>query len=53
MNKNVCTEVVARNLCIGCGVCAGICLQGNLKSSSANTTLLRSAKVIVKNATYA
>jgi ferredoxin len=31
MNKNVCTEVVAHNLCIGCGVCAGICPRGNLR----------------------
>jgi coenzyme F420-reducing hydrogenase beta subunit len=31
INKNVCTEVVAQNLCIGCGVCAGICPRGNLE----------------------
>jgi len=30
-HKNVCTEVVGRNLCIGCGLCAGICPRGNLK----------------------
>lgn len=30
-NKNVCTEIVSHNLCIGCGVCAGICPSGNLK----------------------
>ncbi|HEY3266026.1 MAG TPA: Coenzyme F420 hydrogenase/dehydrogenase, beta subunit C-terminal domain [Armatimonadota bacterium] len=27
---NVCSETVARDLCIGCGVCAGICTTGNL-----------------------
>ncbi|MDH4240184.1 MAG: Coenzyme F420 hydrogenase/dehydrogenase, beta subunit C-terminal domain [Phycisphaerae bacterium] len=30
-HKNVCTEVVARNLCIGCGICASICPRENLK----------------------
>lgn len=25
LSKNVCTEIVAKNLCIGCGLCAGIC----------------------------
>jgi coenzyme F420 hydrogenase subunit beta len=27
---NVCTQTVTRNLCIGCGVCAGVCPAGNL-----------------------
>jgi coenzyme F420 hydrogenase subunit beta len=27
---NICTEVVARDLCSGCGVCAGICPQKTL-----------------------
>jgi len=30
-HKNVCTEVVGKNLCIGCGVCAAICPNRNLK----------------------
>jgi coenzyme F420 hydrogenase subunit beta len=30
-HKNVCSEVVAKNLCIGCGICAGICPRENLK----------------------
>ncbi|MHC4165389.1 MAG: Coenzyme F420 hydrogenase/dehydrogenase, beta subunit C-terminal domain [Planctomycetota bacterium] len=29
--KNVCTEVVGKNLCIGCGLCAGVCPRENLK----------------------
>jgi len=29
--KNVCTEVVAKNLCIGCGICASVCPRENLK----------------------
>lgn len=29
--KNVCTEIVAHNLCIGCGLCAGICPHHNLR----------------------
>lgn len=28
---NVCTSIVAKDLCIGCGVCAGTCPAGNLK----------------------
>ncbi|MCK4851748.1 MAG: 4Fe-4S dicluster domain-containing protein, partial [Candidatus Omnitrophica bacterium] len=28
--KNVCTEVVANDLCIGCGICAGLCPSGAL-----------------------
>jgi len=28
--RNVCTEVVAHDLCVGCGMCAGICPNGNL-----------------------
>jgi coenzyme F420-reducing hydrogenase beta subunit len=31
VHKNVCTEVVAKNLCIGCGICASICPHENLK----------------------
>jgi len=30
-HKNVCTEVVSKNLCIGCGICASICPHENLK----------------------
>ena len=30
-HKNVCTEVVGKNLCIGCGICASICPHENLK----------------------
>lgn len=30
-HKNVCTEVVAKNLCIGCGICASVCPSENLK----------------------
>jgi len=30
-HKNVCTEVVGKNLCIGCGICASICPRENLK----------------------
>lgn len=30
-HKNVCTEVVGKNLCIGCGLCAGICPRENLR----------------------
>ena len=30
-DRNVCSEVVANNLCIGCGVCAAICPRDNLK----------------------
>lgn len=30
-HKNVCTEVVAKNLCIGCGICAGVCPRGRLE----------------------
>lgn len=30
-HKNVCTEVVAKNLCIGCGICASVCPHENLK----------------------
>ncbi len=30
-HKNVCTEVVGKNLCIGCGICASICPSENLK----------------------
>jgi len=30
-HKNVCTEVVGKNLCIGCGLCAAICPRENLK----------------------
>lgn len=30
-HKNVCTEVVAKNLCIGCGICASVCPRENLK----------------------
>jgi len=30
-NKNVCTEVVANDLCIGCGLCAGVCPKDNLR----------------------
>ncbi len=29
--KNVCSEVVANNLCIGCGVCAAVCPKRNLE----------------------
>ena len=29
--KNVCTEIVGKNLCIGCGICASICPCDNLK----------------------
>jgi coenzyme F420-reducing hydrogenase beta subunit len=29
--ENVCIEVVAKNLCIGCGLCAGICPQKTLE----------------------
>ena len=29
--NNVCSEVVASNLCIGCGMCAAICPKGNLE----------------------
>jgi coenzyme F420 hydrogenase subunit beta len=29
--NNVCSEVVAGNLCIGCGVCAALCPKGNLE----------------------
>ena len=29
--KNVCTEVVKNNLCIGCGICAAICPGQNLR----------------------
>jgi len=29
--KNVCCEVVAHNLCAGCGLCAGVCPQKTLK----------------------
>lgn len=32
-SKNVCTEVVRNNLCIGCGVCAGVCPKGTLEIS--------------------
>ena len=28
--KNVCTTTVVQGLCVGCGVCAGICPHGNL-----------------------
>jgi len=31
VHKNVCTEVVAKNLCIGCGICASVCPRQNLK----------------------
>ena len=30
-HKNGCTEVVGKNLCIGCGICASICPRENLK----------------------
>ncbi|HUU20337.1 MAG TPA: Coenzyme F420 hydrogenase/dehydrogenase, beta subunit C-terminal domain [Sedimentisphaerales bacterium] len=30
-HKNVCTEVVSKNLCIGCGICAIVCPRENLK----------------------
>ncbi len=29
-HKNVCSEVVAHNLCVGCGVCAGVCPHESL-----------------------
>ena len=31
IHNNVCSEVVANNLCIGCGICAGVCPRSNLK----------------------
>lgn len=30
-NINVCTEVVEHDLCIGCGMCAGVCPKGTLQ----------------------
>ncbi len=29
--KNVCSEVVANNFCVGCGVCVAVCPRGNLE----------------------
>lgn len=31
LKSNVCTEIVAHSLCIGCGLCAGICPKGRLE----------------------
>ncbi len=30
----MCTEIVAHDLCIGCGLCAGVCPSGNLRIES-------------------
>jgi len=32
-NRNVCTEIVAHNLCVGCGLCAGVCPKETLEIS--------------------